>query len=62
MTVYDQARRRRAQRRGREKGCWVYIPAEELEKAGRPVDGPAPFYRLWTSSKGRLLVQLYREP
>jgi hypothetical protein len=39
----------------------VYIAAEELEKAGYPPDGPAPFYRVWGSSRGGLFVRLYRE-
>lgn len=48
-------------RRGRERGCWVYIPAEELLKAG--IDGPRPWYRTWGSSVrgARVTVNLYRE-
>lgn len=58
---YDPALRRRAVRRGRERGCWVYISAEELTKAGRGGDGPPPFYRIFGGSRGGVVVQLYRE-
>lgn len=58
---YDPARRRQAVRRGRERGCWVYIAAEELEKAGRGGDGPPPFYRVYGGPRGGVVVQLYRE-
>ena len=58
---YDQAYRRRSQRRGRERGCWVYIPAEELVEAGLNPADPPPWYRVWTR-KRTVLVQLYLEP
>jgi hypothetical protein len=57
---YDHAERRRSVRRGRERGCWVYIPAEELERTGH-ASGPPPFYRLWGTARGGVLVRLYRE-
>ena len=57
---YDSGMRRLAQRRGRERGCWVYIPAEELEKTAHGGDQPPPFYRVWGSARGRLVVQLYK--
>lgn len=49
--------RRKGIRRGRERGCWLYVTAEQLEKAGY---GPVPFYRTWASTGGRMVVQLYR--
>jgi hypothetical protein len=58
---YDSGKRRRSTRGGRDRGVRVYIAAEELEKAGYPPDGPAPFYRVWGSSRGGLFVRLYRE-
>jgi hypothetical protein len=58
---YDSAARRQSKRSGRETGCWAYIPAEELHKAGVDPAGPAPFYRVWGSSRGSVLVRLYRE-
>lgn len=58
---YDSGQRRRAQRRGRERGCSIYIPADELVKAGYDPDGPAPFYRTWGTKRGGVMVQLYRE-
>ena len=58
---YDARERRRAQRRGRERGCHVYIPAEELQKAGWPLDGPPPYFRVWGSSRGGLFIRLYEE-
>lgn len=62
MGQYDRARRRRSVRRGRERGCWVYIPAEELAKAG--IDGDRPWYRVWGSKVrgARVTVNLYRDP
>lgn len=58
---YDDALRRRPQRNGREKGCWVYIPRDELVKAGVDPDGELPFYRVWGRERGSVLVRLYRE-
>jgi len=60
--MYDPMARRRAVRRGRERGCWVYIPAEELSKTRITAEGPAPYYRTHGRSHGRtVLVELYRE-
>jgi hypothetical protein len=56
---YDSGMRRQSRRQGRERGCWVYIPAEELEKTGHGGDKPAPFYRVWGSSRGSVVVRLY---
>jgi hypothetical protein len=58
---YDSALRRQSQRRGRQKGCFLYIPADELERAGFDPEGPPPFYRVWGSSRGGLFVRLYKE-
>lgn len=59
---YDHAARRKAQRNGRERGCWVYIPAELLSQ-GDPTGGEfAPFYRVYGGKRGRFVVTLYREP
>lgn len=63
---YDALARRQATRKQRERGCSVYIPAEELAKAGIDPDGPAPFYRTWGYRRGpnsaSVIVALYREP
>jgi hypothetical protein len=59
---HDPAARRRAQRRGRERGCWVYITGQDLERAGYTAGEPAPFYRVWGGERGRYVVTLYREP
>lgn len=59
---YDAVARRRGQRRGRERGCWVYMPAEELAKAGHDPQGDPPFYRTWGTRSGGVLVRLYRNP
>lgn len=56
---YDSGQRRQGLRKGRERGCWVYIPAEELEKTGHGSGDVAPFYRVWGASRGRVVVQLY---
>lgn len=60
----DQARRVRSQRRGRGRGVWVYISAEQLAAAGFQPHEPPPLYRVWESSDGRprFMVNLYREP
>ena len=58
---YDPGRRRRGVRRGRERGCWVYIPGAELEKAGYRPDEAPPFYRGWGGIRGGLTLRLSRE-
>lgn len=57
---YDHARRRRTKRGGREKGCWIYIAAEELERVGFEPGGVLPWYRVWGTARG-LVIRLYRE-
>jgi hypothetical protein len=57
---YDFAARRRGVRRGREKGCWIYIPKVELEKAERLTDAP-PYYRVWATDPGSVMVRLYED-
>ncbi len=59
---HDAAARKRSHRKGREKGCHVYIAAEALAQAGYDPDGPPPFYRVWAAPRGRFIVTLYREP
>lgn len=59
--MYDHAKRRRAQRRQRMRGCYVYVPAEELVKAGIDPNGPAPFYKVWGSKGGSAFVRFYKE-
>lgn len=58
---HDPALRRQAKRSGAEKGCWTYIAAEQLAKAGIDPGGPAPFYRVWPGKRGSLTMQLYKE-
>ena len=58
---HDTGLRRRSTRGGRDKGCRVYIAAEQLEQAGFDPNDPPPFYRIWPSSRGGLFVRLYRE-
>lgn len=59
--MYDPAVRRRSVRKGRERGCWVYIPSEELTKADVPLDRPPPFYRVWPRKRRTALIQFYLE-
>lgn len=61
MSTYDHARRRRTKRTGREKGCWVYIAAEELQRSGFDPETPPPFYRVWATPRGGAFVRLYKE-
>jgi hypothetical protein len=58
---HDPAARRRSVRKGRETGCWVYIPGEALGAAGYVTGDPAPRYRIWGGARGRYIVTLYRE-
>lgn len=58
---YDPGRRRRSVREGRERGCWVYIPAQELVKAGVSVFAGPPWYRIWGGRRGGVVVRLYKE-
>lgn len=61
MTVYDYAKRRRAHRRGREKGCHVYIAADDLRRAGLDPDTWPVWYRVWAGPRGCFVVVLYGE-
>ncbi len=59
---YDAAAHRRAKRSGRERGCWIFIPAEELRAAGLDPENPAPAYTTAGRPHGRngtVLVRLY---
>lgn len=62
---HDPASRRKAKRSGREAGCWAYIPAEELARAGFPPGAAVPFYRTWGHRRGphsgSVIISLYRE-
>lgn len=59
---HDPAARRRTVRRGRERGCWLYVPAQVLAQIGIQPSDPPPFYRTWAGRKRTVLVQLYYEP
>lgn len=48
-------------RSGRERGCWAYVSAEELERSGIDPRGPAPFYRVWAGKRGRFIITTYQE-
>lgn len=56
---HDAAQRRKASRKGRERGCSLYIAAEELELAGIDPYGPPPEYKAWPGRKRTVLIQLY---
>ena len=58
---YDEAERRRSYRKGRERGVWVYVPAAELQRSGIALDEPPPFYRMWGTARGGLMLRFYRE-
>jgi hypothetical protein len=64
--TYDAARRKRATRGGRDRGCRVYIAADELRAAGISPEGPPPFYRVRGYQRSKnghsVIVSLYREP
>lgn len=56
---HDAAQRRKAARKGRERGCSLYIAGEELADAGIDPYGDPPEYKVWPGRKRTLLVQLY---
>jgi hypothetical protein len=59
--MYDAAARRRTKRAGRERGWWLYVPAEVLEGAGIDPHDEPPRYRIWPGRRRTVLVQLYPE-
>lgn len=59
---HDAGLRRKAARKGRERGCSIYIAAEELAAAGIDLDGPPPLYRVWPGRKRTVMIQLYPSP
>jgi len=58
---YDPAARRRGVRRGAERGCWLFVPADELRKAGVDPYSDPPSYRTWGSARGSVVVRFYKE-
>lgn len=59
---HDSAARRKGLRTKGQRGCSIYIPAEELLKAGvDPWAEEPPYYRIWAGPRGRVVIQLYRE-
>lgn len=58
---YDANERKQSRRAGRQRGCVIYIPLEELVKAGIDPEGPPPFYRVWGTARGGVFVRLYKE-
>ncbi len=54
---------KRAHRKGREKGCHVYIAADVLREVGIDPDATPPLYLIYPGRKGRgkgtVLVSLY---
>jgi hypothetical protein len=63
---YDPAQRKRATRGGRDRGCRVYIAADELIRAGFDPQGEPPYYLCRGYQRSRnghsVIVSLYREP
>lgn len=59
---HDAGQRRQSTRKGRERGCSLYIAAEELEAAGIDLAAPPPKYRVWAGRKRTLVVSLYPQP
>jgi hypothetical protein len=62
---HDPAERRQSSRSGRQRGCYIYIPAEALVAAGINPGDPAPFYRTAghqrSANAHTVIVSLYRE-
>lgn len=40
----------------------VYITAEQLVATGVDPNSDPPSYRVWANKKGRIMIQLYKEP
>lgn len=59
---HDPAQRRKLTRGGRQKGCYVYIPAKIVQAATGSLGGPVTHYRTWAGKGGSVLIRLYREP
>lgn len=59
---YDPARRRRSVRKGREGGCWVYIPAAELRKIGLDTRNEPPLYRVYGGPRRGVVLSFYPAP
>lgn len=57
---HDPMARRKTRRSGRERGAWLYVPAEALQRAGVDPAGPEPYYRVWAGKGGSVVVRLYR--
>ena len=48
-------------RRGRERGCWLYVSEAQLLAAGWTRDDPPPYSTIWVApDQPRLVVTLYR--
>lgn len=62
MNRRDPGQRIKAQRRGRQRGCYLYIDAGSLRKAGIDPEGPTPYYRLWAGKRGSVVLRLYPCP
>jgi hypothetical protein len=56
---HDPFARRKGQRHGSEKGVRIYLSASDLRKAGIDPDGPTPEYKVWSPSKGGIMLRLY---
>lgn len=59
---HDAGLRRQASRKGRERGCSLYIAAEELIAAGIDPYAPPPAFKVWPGRKRTLVVSLYPQP
>lgn len=58
----DDARRRKGVRRGRERGCWLYLSETQLAELGWTRDDPPPYATAWVSpDRPRVVFNLYRE-
>lgn len=61
MRGRDHGERVRATRSGRMRGCYIYIDAESLRKAGLDPEATPPFYRVWAGRGGRFVVSTYSD-
>lgn len=58
--MYDPEAWRRSQRNGRERGAWVYVPADELAKLRTGFGERPPLYRVRGRARGRTVLVEFR--
>lgn len=61
MPSRDRNRRLNVIRKGREKGARIYIPEEELLRAGYKDPAAIVSFRVWGGMRGGVLLRFYKQ-